>query len=138
MQQYPHIQEFFQHILPQDVADKFDPEPPSSGHSSGRSSPTSQASLSLGSSGPFHGLVLFDNFSSGHNMLVRVTQKHERDIQKLTKSMQHIVDVIEKLADYNPGLVNICVTKELTKFQDRVTRVTNATQQIHHRRLSVV
>ena len=79
----------------------------------------------------------FNNLSSGHNMLVRVTQKHEKDIQKLAKSMQQVVDVIEKLANYNPGLVNMLISEELQKFQDRVTKVTNAIQQIHHRRLSV-
>jgi hypothetical protein len=70
-------------------------------------------------------------------MLVRVTQKHEKDIQKLARSMQQVMDVIDKLANYNPGLVNMLISEELTKFQDRVTKVTNAIQQIHHRRLAV-
>ena len=45
----------------------------------------------------------FNNLSSGHNMLVKVTQKHEKDIQKLAKSMQHVMDVIKTLANYNSG-----------------------------------
>ena len=57
----------------------------------------------------------FNNLSSGHNMLVRVTQKHEKDIQRLAKSMQQVVDVIDKLANYNPGLVNMLISEELTK-----------------------
>ena len=57
----------------------------------------------------------FNNLSSGQNMLLRVTQKHEKDNQKLAKSMQHIVDVIETLADYNPGLVNMLVTERTDK-----------------------
>ena len=53
VQEYPHIQEFFQHILPPvQVEDEFAPSPPSSGHSSGRSTPTSESSSS---SGPFYG-----------------------------------------------------------------------------------
>ena len=53
VQEYPHIQEFFQHILPPvHVQDEFAPDPPSSGHSSGRSTPSSGASSSSGS---FHG-----------------------------------------------------------------------------------
>ena len=53
VQEYPHIQEFFQHILPPvQVEDEFAPDPPSSGNSSGRSTPSSGASSS---SGPFHG-----------------------------------------------------------------------------------
>ena len=53
VQEYPHIQEFFQHILPPvQVQDEFEPSPPSSGHSSGRSTPSSGASSSSGS---FHG-----------------------------------------------------------------------------------
>ena len=60
----------------------------------------------------------FNNLSFGHTMLVRVTQKHEKDIQRLAKSMQYIVDVIDTLAEYNPGLVNMLVTEELTQFQD--------------------
>ena len=51
--------------------------------------------------------------------------------------MQQVVDVIDKLANYNPGLVNMLISEELTKFQDRVTKVTNAIQQMHHRRLAV-
>jgi ribosomal protein L39E len=58
VQQYPHIEEFFQHILPPvQVQDEFAPDPPSSGHSSGRSTPQSGASSSSGSSGPFHGFA---------------------------------------------------------------------------------
>ena len=41
------------------------------------------------------------------------------------------MDVIEKLANYNPGLVNMLISEELQKFQDRVTKVTNAIQQMN-------
>ena len=58
-----------------------------------------------------------NNLSSGHNMLVTVKQRHEKDIKKLAKSMPHVVGVIETLADYNPGLVNMLVTKELQSFR---------------------
>ena len=48
-------------------------------------------------------------------MFVRVTQKHEKYIQRSAKSMLQVVDVIDKLANYNPGLVNMLISEDLTK-----------------------
>lgn len=79
----------------------------------------------------------FNDLSSGHNMLVRVTQKHEQDIHKIAKSMQQVIDVIDTLADYNPGYMMQQINEQLAGFQDRVTKVTNTIQQLHHRRLAV-
>lgn len=70
-------------------------------------------------------------------MLVRVTQQHDRDISDMKRSLKSIVDVIDLMAEYNPGLLQLQITEQLDMFEDRVTVITNSIQQLHHRRLSV-
>jgi hypothetical protein len=37
----------------------------------------------------------FSNLHSGHNMLVRVTNQHDKDIKDLSDNMKSIMDVID-------------------------------------------
>jgi phosphopantetheine adenylyltransferase len=37
----------------------------------------------------------FNNLHSGHNMLVRVTTQHDKDIKNLSDNMKSIMDVID-------------------------------------------
>jgi hypothetical protein len=46
----------------------------------------------------------FQEISNGHIMLVRVTQKHDVDIRQMKESLASIIDVIDLMAEYNPGL----------------------------------
>ena len=41
------------------------------------------------------------------------------------------------MAEYNPGILMMQIDEQLDKFEDRVTLITNAIQQLHHRRLAV-
>jgi hypothetical protein len=80
---------------------------------------------------------MFQKISNGHNMLVRVTQQHDVDIQQMKESLTSIIDVIDLMAEYNPGLVQLQISEQLDIFEDRVTIITNAVQQLYHRRLAV-
>jgi hypothetical protein len=42
------------------------------------------------------------------------------------------------MAEYNPGLQQLQISKQLHIFEDRVTIMTNVIQQINRHRLSVV
>jgi hypothetical protein len=70
-------------------------------------------------------------------MLVRVTQKHDVDLRQMKENLKSIIDVIDLMAEYNPGLIQLQIYKQLDIFQDRVTIIKNAIQQLHHHRLAV-
>jgi hypothetical protein len=79
----------------------------------------------------------FEDLSQGHNMLVRVTQQHEKDIVQMNKNLLAIVKVIELMAEYNPGLLQLKISEQLDIFKNRVTVITNTIQQLHHYRLAI-
>ena len=81
--------------------------------------------------------IKFNTLSEQHNMLVRVTQVHDGEIMELTRNMVKIVEVLDFMAEYNPGLLVMKIDVELSRFYNRVIVLTNAVQQLHHRRLSV-
>jgi hypothetical protein len=70
----------------------------------------------------------FSNLHSGHNMLGRVTNQYDEDIKNLSDNMQAIIDVIELMAEYNPGLLMIQTGEQFHEFKDRVTVLVNAAQ----------
>jgi hypothetical protein len=55
----------------------------------------------------------------------------------MREGLKSIVDVIDLMAKYNPGLLQLQISEQLDLFQDRVTIITNAIQQLHHHRLAV-
>jgi hypothetical protein len=55
----------------------------------------------------------------------------------MKESLASIVDVIDLMAEYNPGLIQLKISEQLDIFEDRVTIITNAVQQLHHPRLAV-
>jgi hypothetical protein len=69
-------------------------------------------------------------------MLVPVTQHHDVDIRQMKESLASIIDVIDLMAEYNLGLIQL-QTSQLDIIEDRVTIITNAIQQLHHRILAV-
>ena len=79
----------------------------------------------------------FEDLSQGHNMLVRVTHQHENDIVQMHKSLRAIVKVIDLMAEYNPGLLQLKISEQLDIFENRVTVITNTIQQLHHHRLAI-
>jgi hypothetical protein len=79
----------------------------------------------------------FNNLHSGQNMLVRVTYQHDEDIKNILDNMQSILEVIDLMAQYNPGLLMMQIGEQLDEFKNRVTVLVNAVQQLHHRRLSM-
>jgi hypothetical protein len=70
----------------------------------------------------------FEDLSTGHNMLVRVTQQHKKDIVQMNKNLRAIVKVIDLMAEYNPGLLQLKISEQLDIFEDRVTVITNTIQ----------
>ena len=78
--------------------------------------------------------IKFNTLSDQHNMLVRVTQVHDGEIKELTRNMFKIVEVLDFMAEYNPGLLMMKIEVELSRFYNRVIVLTNAAQQLHHRR----
>jgi hypothetical protein len=79
----------------------------------------------------------FEDLSQGHNMLVRVIQQHEKDIVQMNKSLRAIVKVIDLMAEYNPGLLQLQISEKLDIFENRETVRTNTIQQLHHHRLAI-
>ena len=65
-------------------------------------------------------------------MLVRVTQQHDNDINQMKQDLKSIMDVIDLMAEYNPGLLQQQISEQLDMFEDRVTVITNTIQQLHH------
>jgi hypothetical protein len=41
------------------------------------------------------------------------------------------------MAEYNCGLIQLQISEQLDIFEDKVTIITNAIQQLHHRRLAI-
>jgi hypothetical protein len=72
----------------------------------------------------------FEDLSQGHNMLVRVTQQHERDIVQMNKSLRAIVKVIDLVAEYNPGFIILYYGTVLTHIQ-RFVRGTKTYKRYH-------
>ena len=48
--------------------------------------------------------IKFNSLSEQHNMLVHVTQMHVTEIIELARNMVKIVEVLNFMAEYNPGL----------------------------------
>ncbi len=46
------------------------------------------------------------------------------------------MDVIDRMADFNPGLLQLQISEQLDMFEDMVTIITNAIQQLNHCRLA--
>ncbi len=76
--------------------------------------------------------------SEGHKMLVLVTQQHDVDVRQMRESLESILDVIDLMAKYNLGFFWLQISEQLDIFEDRVIIITNAIQQLHHRRFEVV
>jgi hypothetical protein len=55
----------------------------------------------------------------------------------MNENLNSIIDVIDLMAEYNPGLIQLQISDELDIFEDMVTIITNTVQQLHHRRLAV-
>jgi hypothetical protein len=70
-------------------------------------------------------------------MLVHVTQQYDNDIHQMEKSLKSIVDIIDMMVKYNPGLTQLHILEQLDIFKDRFTIITNASQQLHHHILAI-
>jgi hypothetical protein len=55
----------------------------------------------------------------------------------MNKDLRAIVKVIDLMAEYNPGLVQLKISEQLDIFKNRVTVITNTIQQLHHHRLAI-
>lgn len=55
----------------------------------------------------------------------------------MKENLKSIIDVIYLMAEYNPELIQLQIYVQLDIFEDRVTIITNAIQQLHHCRLAV-
>ena len=51
--------------------------------------------------------------------------------------MKQIIEIVHLMAEYNPTKLMQEIDEQIAKFEDRVTQITNAIQQLHHRRLAV-
>jgi hypothetical protein len=75
----------------------------------------------------------FREISNQHNMLVWVTQQHYVDIRQMKESLTLIIDIIDLMTEYNPGLIQVQISEQLDIFEDSITIITN-TIQLHHLR----
>ena len=79
----------------------------------------------------------FTELSTGHNMLVRITNQNSQEIRQISNGMTQIMETLEYMAKYNPAEIMMQLDEHLDIFRDRVTILINAVQQLHHRRLSI-
>jgi hypothetical protein len=70
-------------------------------------------------------------------MLNRITNQRDEDIKNLSNTMQAIMEVMNIIAEYNSGLLIFQIGEPLDEFNDRVTVLVNAVQQLNHRRLAI-
>ena len=71
-----------------------------------------------------------------HNMLVQITNQHEKLLHKINKNMETFLQIITAMQEYNPGLIYAHLNEHMEGFLDRLTIVERAVQQLQHRRLS--
>jgi hypothetical protein len=55
----------------------------------------------------------------------------------MSKSLRAIVKLIDLMAEYNPGLLQLKISEQKDIFEDRVTVITNTIQKLHHHRLAI-
>jgi hypothetical protein len=55
----------------------------------------------------------FNNLHSDHNMLVRVTNQHDKDIKNISDNMKSILGIIDLMAEYHPGLLMMQIGEQL-------------------------
>ena len=79
----------------------------------------------------------FHDLSEKHNTLVRITETNSNHINDIHKTLRQMVDLVHAMAKFNPALIMMQIDEQIQIFQDRVTIVRNAIQQLHHRRLAV-
>ena len=77
------------------------------------------------------------DLSEGHNSLVQVTRTHNEQINDIHRTMKQIIEIVHLMAEYNPTKLMQEIDEQIAKFEDRVTQITNAIKQLHHRRLAV-
>ena len=77
------------------------------------------------------------DLGEGHNSLVQVTRTHNEQINDIHRTMKQIIEIVHLMAEYNPTKLMQEIDEQIAKFEDRVTQITNAIQQLHHRRLAV-
>jgi len=78
-----------------------------------------------------------NTMGKNHNLLVQVTKKQEEQIHRLTENMNAICSIIKMMVKYNPALIAAQISAQLDLVESRLTRATNAVQQLQHRRLAV-
>ena len=71
-----------------------------------------------------------------HNMLVQITNQHEKLLHKISKNMETFLQLITAMQEYNPGLIYAHLNEHMEGFLDRLTIMERAVQQLQHRRLS--
>ena len=59
------------------------------------------------------------------------------DIKSLVKNIDDIAATIEIMAEYNPALMMMRIEEQLDQFRNRISVLTNAVQQLQHRRLAI-
>jgi hypothetical protein len=70
-------------------------------------------------------------------MLVCDTQKHDNNKHQMKESLKSIVNMIDLMAEYNPGLLQLQISEQLDIFVGRVTIITNTIQQLYQYRLTI-
>lgn len=78
-----------------------------------------------------------NSIKTQQNLLVQITNDHERMLQGLTKAMAAMTDVVEALLAHNPTLLYAQLSEQIDLLDDRITHSVSAIQQLQHRRLSV-
>jgi hypothetical protein len=64
--------------------------------------------------------------SQNHNVLAGVTQQDDHVLHQMKERLKSFMDLIDLMAEYNPGSLQIQISEQLEIFQDRVTIIIKA------------
>ena len=62
---------------------------------------------------------------------MRVTKTHNTQINDIHKTMRQVIELVHVMAEYNPAILMMQIDEQIDKFEDLVSQITNAIQQLH-------
>jgi hypothetical protein len=77
-----------------------------------------------------------NSLAAKHNFLVSTTKQQQEHLSALNEKLIELANLVQQMLIHNPTLIATHIEEQLNIFQDRVTRVTNVVQELHHLRLS--
>jgi len=77
------------------------------------------------------------NLEHTQDLIVQVTNRHQKELDILKQGFSIITATFLSFIEFNPSILYAKLNDRFLEFEDRITKVTNAVQQLQHRRLAV-